>query len=258
MKSDTNPRPTDNPIYISHLLSDTDMKKIIARTGCGIESIEFSISDNLDSCSDTIRRYEKRLQLMNCQNLILHGPFLDLNPMAYDKLVLEITRKRYEQCYQAARILGAKKIVFHTCYIPKIYLLTGWADRVIDFWNRFLDHKEGIQVVMENVQDPEIEPILQVAEKVKHPDFGLCLDIGHAHCYSNYPVTQWARQLGHHIKHLHLHDNDGHSDTHMALGEGNIPTAEVLDCVRSYTPDVTCTIECSRKNRVMKSLEWLS
>ena len=35
-------------IYISHLLPDDEMKEIISQTGVGIESIEFSIADNLD------------------------------------------------------------------------------------------------------------------------------------------------------------------------------------------------------------------
>ena len=35
-------------IYISHLLPDEQMRQIIQETGFGIESIDFSISDNLD------------------------------------------------------------------------------------------------------------------------------------------------------------------------------------------------------------------
>ena len=33
-------------IYISHLLSDQEMKEVIQKTGAGIESIDFSISEN--------------------------------------------------------------------------------------------------------------------------------------------------------------------------------------------------------------------
>ena len=35
-------------IYVSHLLSDEEMKEIIERTGVGVESIEFSVAENLD------------------------------------------------------------------------------------------------------------------------------------------------------------------------------------------------------------------
>ncbi len=244
-------------IYISHLVEDHEMQELIQKTGCGVESIEFSIAENLDSLYTKVRSYEKRLHRMGCENLIIHGPFLDLNPMAYDRYVLEITRQRYEQAYMAAQFLGAKKIVFHTCYIPKLYMLIGWADRVVDFWNYFLDGKYGIQVLMENVQDPEIDPILEVAEKINHPDFGICLDIGHAHCYARESVTKWARCLESHVKHVHLSDNDGTADSHLALGKGTAPVTEALSCIRFYNPDVTYTIECSDKQAILDSWEWL-
>ena len=37
---------------------------------------------------------------------------------------------------------------------------------------------------METVYDKEISPMIEVEQKVESPDFKLCLDIGHAHCYS--------------------------------------------------------------------------
>ena len=244
-------------IYVSHLLEDSKLQEIIGKTGCGVESIEFSIAENLDSLYRKIRGYEKRLKAMNCRELTLHGPFLDLNPAAYDRWIQEVTVKRFEEAYTAAQLLGAKKIIFHSGFIPRLYLLTGWAERVADFWNRFLEDKQGIQILMENVEDPEIWPLLEVAERVVHPDFGLCLDIGHAHCYSLHPVTEWAEKLGGHIKHIHLHDNDGTGDRHLALGEGNAPVEETLSCIFARNPEATCTIECSSAEAVLKSWEWL-
>ena len=244
-------------IYISHLLEDKDMAELLNEGQYGIESIEFSISENLDHLDEKLLLYEKRLRDMHCKDLTIHGPFLDINPMAFDSLVLEITRKRYEQAYAAAKALGAKKIVYHTCFIPRVYLLIGWADRVIDFYKRFMDGKEGITVCMENVQDPEIEPILQVAEGVDHPDFGICLDAGHAHCYSKHPVMEWADLLGAHIRHLHVHDNDGSYDMHNALGTGTIPYPELLSLVEKNNPQVTYTIECSDREKVEKSLSFI-
>lgn len=244
-------------LFISHLPTDEQMKDLIAETGCGVESIEFSMASSLDRLPEAIHDYEKRLEYMGNPECIFHGPFLDLNPMAFDSMVLEATRVRYEQCYQAAKALGVKQITYHTCYLPRIYMLIGWADRVVDFYNRFLEGKEGIRILMENVQDPEIDPILEVAERITHPDFGLCLDTGHAHCYSNYPADEWARRLGSHVKHIHIHDNDGTFDSHLALGEGTVPTERALTTVYANTPDATCTIECSYEESVRKSVEWL-
>ncbi|MFQ7550352.1 MAG: hypothetical protein ACLRMZ_08680 [Blautia marasmi] len=62
-------------IYVSHLLEDWDMRDVIEKTGAGVESIEFSISENLDCLEEKADRYEKRLEEMGCEDLILHGPF---------------------------------------------------------------------------------------------------------------------------------------------------------------------------------------
>ena len=51
-------------IYISHLVLDVDMKALVKEYGTGIESIDFSISDNLDHLGRTIERYQKKLEEM--------------------------------------------------------------------------------------------------------------------------------------------------------------------------------------------------
>lgn len=62
---------------------------------------------------------------------------------------------------------------------------------------------------MENVLDEDWELLLDVYRKVDHPDFHLCLDIGHAHCYSEIPVLTWAEELAPYVTHVHVHDNCG-------------------------------------------------
>ena len=74
-------------IYISHLVLDDEMKALVNEYGTGIESIDFSISDNLDQLSDSIKTYWQKMKEIGTRDLILHGPFLDVNPCAYDSLV---------------------------------------------------------------------------------------------------------------------------------------------------------------------------
>lgn len=101
-------------IYISHLIPDEKMKFFVEKYGVGVESIDFSISDNLDQLSRSIEYCREKLKYMGRDQLILHGPFLDVNPCAYDSLVREATMTRFSQCYEAGLELGAKKIVFHS------------------------------------------------------------------------------------------------------------------------------------------------
>ena len=49
-------------ICISHLLPDEEMKEFTQKYGTGIESIDFSISDNLDHLSETVENYRKKME----------------------------------------------------------------------------------------------------------------------------------------------------------------------------------------------------
>lgn len=240
--------------YISHLIPDEEMKIFIEKYNVGVESIDFSISDNLDRLSDSIRNYQKKLNYMGTKELILHGPFLDVNPCAYDSLVRKVTMKRFSQCYEAGLALGAKKIVFHSGMNPYVYYKEGWAEHVTLFWQEFMENRKEIEIVLENVFDDDWELLLDVYKKVNQPNFKLCLDIGHAHCYSSLDVREWAKNLAPYVSHVHVHDNCGEKDSHIGLGEGNLPWEEVLGFLPE-NEERTWTIECMKKEDVQACLE---
>ena len=241
-------------IYISHLLPDEEMKGLVTETGTGVESIDFSISDNLDHLGKRIELYQKKLEKMGNPPLILHGPFLDLNPASFDSLIREVTMTRFTQCYQAGLELGAKKIVYHSGMIPCVYYREGWADQVSRFFTEFLEDKDDLEIVMENVLDEDWCLLLDVYKKVDHPKFKLCLDMGHAHCYSEIPVMEWAEGLSPYIGHVHVHDNAGDRDSHLGLGKGTLPYHEVLKLL-PVSKERTWTIECSHKEDVLLCIQ---
>ena len=78
--------------------------------------------------------------------------------------------------------------------------------------------------------------------------FGLCLDVGHAHmndCLEEFLAVPF--------RHLHLHDNHGHADEHLAVGEGTIDFEPVYKRVRSN--DARCIIEVSDFEGALASLD---
>ena len=240
-------------IYISHLVLDDEMKAVVNEYGTGIDRIYFSISAHLDRLSDSIKSYRRKMRYIGTRRLILHGPFLDVNPCAYDSLVREATMIRFNQCYEAGLRLGAKKIVFHSGMNPYVYYKEYWAEQVSKFWQEFMKNKTEIEIVLENVFDDDWRLLLDVYERVNQPNFKLCLDIGHAHCYSSLDVREWAKNLAPYISHVHIHDNCGDRDSHIGLGSGNLPWQEVL----RYLPKEkgrTWTIECMKKEDIEKCL----
>lgn len=241
-------------VYISHLLSDNEMREVIAQTNAGVECIDFSISENLDSLNANIESYRERLKSIGTKRLIIHGPFLDLNPMSFDSEIVRVTKLRFDQAYEAARELGADKIVYHTCFNPTVYFLTGWAERTAEFYREFLEDKHDVETVIENLYDEQWEPIKEVITRVDNEKLRVCFDIGHAHCNSSLTEHEWVENLKEFITHVHLHDNFGEKDSHLCLGEGTAAWENLLKSF-SDSEDVTYTIECNTKSDVLKSYE---
>lgn len=244
-------------IYTSDLLSASDMKKIIQKTDMGVESIDFSVSENLDQLNTRIKEYRSYMEYLGTSSLTLHGPFLDLNPIAFDSKIRAATLYRFSQVYDAGMQLGARKLIFHTGFIPNVHFLEEWSKRMSDFWNSYMENRKEIQILIENVLDPEPEPIKQVKRSVEASNFMLCLDIGHANCYSRVPAEKWIDCFGKDIGHVHVHNNDGVKDSHLALDNGTLCGSDILHAIKSTAPGTSYTIECPAYKDVLKTYTFL-
>ena len=140
--------------------------------------------------------------------------------------------------------------------IPTVYFREGWAEQTGRFFQEFLKDREGPQVVMENVLDEDWRLLLDVYNFVDHPNFKLCLDMGHAHCYSEISVLEWAKELAPYVGHVHIHDNAGDRDSHLGLGKGTIPWEKGLKLL-PCTKERTWTIECSNKEDVILCIKQI-
>lgn len=245
-------------VYISHLCQDNELLKLLEEYPVGIESIEFSMGDILDAGKKGIEDYKKRIPGLEKYPLMLHGPFLDLNPVSYDAQIAKASKERFCQTIQTAKELNAKGVVFHTCFIPAINFTIGWAKRQIIFWQEMMEqYAGGLKIYLENVFDPEWQPLLEIAQGVENKNFGICLDIGHVHAYSKQPVKEWIQKLGPYIKHMHLHDNCGMRDEHLALGKGTLDLPELFQVLEEYAEVQSFTIENAGVEEIMQSLETL-
>jgi len=81
-------------------------------------------------------------------------------------------------------------------------------------------------------------------------DTGFALDVGHANC--NHCLAGFLDTL---ISHVHLHDNDGTSDSHSPIGEGDIDFRPVMKAIRR--DHATKIIEVGTFEGVLESMKKL-
>lgn len=244
-------------LYFSHLLEDNDMEQLCKKYNAGLEVIEFSIGENLKNVEKTLVQYEKRLAHINPPALTLHGPFVDMSPISYDSDIAAITYKRFHAAHFAAKKLGAKKMIIHTCLVPQIYYIDTWIERTVDFWNYFLDGHHDITICLENVLDTVPAPMAEVAKKVDSEELKLCLDFGHAHTFSTTPVQKWASVLYPYLSHLHIHDNNKDADSHLSLGNGSINLEETFANLHMPQQCLDMTLEHASIQAIDDTMHWL-
>lgn len=191
--------------------------------------------------------------------LTLHAPFMDLNPGAMDPMIRSVTQVRFRQLLTVAGILKPRAAVFHAAYDRWRY--SGrkdvWMNNSIDTWHKVMDGASdiGMKVAVENVFDEDPDALQMLIEQIARPGFGFCFDSGHFNLFSTVTVGQWFEKLGKHLVEVHLHDNDGTSDAHWALGRGAIDFDELFAIMKKRAPVPVYTIEAHEEEDIAISLE---
>jgi len=145
----------------------------------------------------------------------------------------------------AAGALGAECGVLHL----------GWQK---DTWNDYTDgwareavaelipiaRKAGVKLLLENIisDGTRVHRLMKLLDEVDPArEVGLCLDLGHAHVEGNV-VAELQAALPR-LHHLHIHDNDGCKDSHLAPGQGTIPWSDVLQVLHRAGFDGLAALE---------------
>ncbi len=210
----------------------------------GLELDDFCTAMNMDTDFD---RWDKRTRnfLTQSDRFILHAPFAELHPCAIDPLVRGVAMRRLTQAADLCARYGIDRMVIHSGFIPNVYFPVWFVEQGADFFRKFLSGMpENFRIMIENVLDPDPQPLLDLINAIDDPRAGICLDVGHANVVSKIPVSEWISVLAPKIAHFHVHDNDGSWDTHSIPGEGTLGFPGLFDRIFSAAPDATLTFEC--------------
>ena len=161
-----------------------------------------------------------------------------------------------ESC-RAAIAVGAKNVVFHSSCFPFLRgpYLEGWAALSAEFYEE-LAREFDLKIYIENSPDIDPVPLKALMEIIRDSRIGVCLDLGHAN-YSHTELSGWFDALGDHIGYLHLSDNNGEYDDHLALGDGCVDWAEADRLWRSLGKATPMTLEVGGLDNVLRSLSFL-
>lgn len=231
-----------------------DAAETARRWGLGLELDEFCTAMNLDEeFAVWDARVKERIQ--GVSRRLLHAPFAELAPCAIDPLVRQVARKRFDQAAEVCRRYGARGMIVHSGMIPHVYYPEWFVEQSAEFFRSFLaGQPEDFHIYIENVLDPEPQPMVDMVLAIGDARARLCLDVGHAHAVSKVPVRAWLKAFAPQLGHLHLHDNDASFDQHRLPGDGTIGFPALFDDIAAAAPEATMTFECLEAEQCARRL----
>lgn len=190
-----------------------------------------------------------------------HAPYRDLNPGSFDKTIREVTLRRFYQTLEIAAQFEPQVIVFHTGFDSRRYfgLEEQWLKFSLQSWEEMLKKAKGISaaLALENVFESQPHQLYRIIKEC-NPSLNFCLDVGHHNVFSPQPLKNWFDLLGEFLVEVHLHDNNGQADEHLAIGQGNFPFDELASLLKQYHSSPLLTIEGRDEAAIRESLGNIS
>lgn len=244
-------------LFVNHRLTTSGLDRI---RNAGIPAVEiFCARQHLD--------YTNRAQLMELSHWFrdselelcsVHSPIFtdDVWGRSGPHSILNITEPlKSKRILMVDEIKRAIEIVE---YVPFRYLVQHvgmtedeYDERRIEAAFSSLDElsvfarQRGVEILLENIPNR-----LSTAERLAylleatHLQLGFCFDVGHAHMDQG--VEAAFGIMKERVRSTHVHDNDGHSDTHlfpMVAAGGSVDWSKTMELLRSLADPCPLVLE---------------
>jgi sugar phosphate isomerase/epimerase len=220
---------------------------------------EIGIDANaIDGVSDKEFKNIAELLKINQRKITLHGPFMDLVPGGLDTMLLAATRKRLDRFFEIVPIFEPIHVVCHTGYDSRRYRdnWNEWLANSIETWRSCvcLAEQLGFKLLLENVYETNPDVHRAIFDSIPSDALGFCFDIGHHHVFGKSPLKEWVDTLSDKIMELHLHDNHGAEDSHLAVTKGNADFKGLFQFIGEKGLRPTITLEPHEEETLWQSL----
>ncbi|MHA1929867.1 MAG: sugar phosphate isomerase/epimerase family protein [Candidatus Thorarchaeota archaeon] len=223
----------------------------------------YILSDMTDSDMDHIREVLEKYHMKPT----VHGPLDDVNLSSLKEPIRRASVDLYKESIDFAVEVKASILVIHAGVCPVDQLV-----RLEDARNRFhasllelasYGKENQIMIGLENKQkgvDREI--VLYTKEHIdyiiEYRDYsvGAVLDFGHANTVGS-NMSEYIAGFGNQLLEVHLHDNDGLSDSHLSLGQGSLDIACIIQALSDNSFEGPIILELKTEDHLRESVDFL-
>lgn len=191
----------------------------------------------------------------------LHAPFFDLAPGALDTNILEATRNKLRLAFALLPVFRPASIVCHLNFEDNKHASKEdlWFSRSLATWQELLAiaQEQGIPMMLENTYETGASQLTRMLGALNSPFARFCLDVGHVQAFAKNTWQDWLPTLTPWLGQVHLHDNTGASDAHLAPGQGSFDFAGLFAYLKQEGLNPIVTLEPHTEEGVWQSLAAL-
>ncbi|PTD93897.1 hypothetical protein C9439_05250 [archaeon SCG-AAA382B04] len=243
--------------YASHTTIKKEPKEVLDR----LEGTEFDGLEILADGKHSLRKEKNRSIFLDRDNgfsISVHAPYRGINLASDNEKERKNSVKKIEQLLKDSSEIRAKYVTIHPGTISRNNgKERAWKQNLKSFKEiAEAAEKNQIQVGVENM--PEMRSILGkhyseifgLVDSVNNQYLNAVLDVGHANTTGQLDNFLKEKQK---INHLHLHDNFGKRDQHLAMGEGNVEISKLVKEINQM--DVIKVFEARNVEEGIESLQ---
>lgn len=201
--------------------------------------------------------------LLHSRNLActLHAPFFDLAPGALDPHILAATREKMRRAFELIPVFRPRSIVCHLQFEDNKqgYKLGEWTAAALATWRQLLNtaasHK--VPIMLENTYERSPATHQAILAQLNSPYAGFCLDVGHLLTFAQSPWQDWLPAMAPWLGQLHLHDNHGELDQHLAPGRGKFDFSGLFQFLRHHDLHPIITLEPHSQEDLWQAFAYL-
>ncbi len=188
----------------------------------------------------------------------LHAPFFDLAPGALDEEILRASRAKLGRAFALIKIFQPASIVCHLNFEENKhgYKEEAWFANSLVTWRELLAVAagQGVPVMLENTYEREGSRHERMLSALASPYARFCLDVGHVNAFAKNSWRDWLPRLSPWLGQVHLHDNNGQADQHLAPGLGSFDFRGFFSYLKEEKLSPIITLEPHSEAGVWESL----
>lgn len=194
-------------------------------------------------------------------SVTFHAPFMDLRPGALDPQIRQVSINRIREVFDLVPLFHPRSVVCHASFDHRYYVSTEelWLQNSVETWTLFIRMAEEMDttIALENVYEKAPYLLDRLLQACGSPRMRFCFDTGHFNVFSGASLDEWIQVMAPHLFHLHLHDNGGTADEHLAVGQGSFPFSHLFRLLQDKDLRPIMTMEAHREETLWQSLKNL-